>query len=337
MMLRLLLVVCLFISNIASAGNYVTVTGSGKTFDIAKEQAFRKAIEYVVGATVLSDVETQNYRRIKDEIYIYSSGYVDDYKILKQESNNDNIILLMEVSVSENKLKNRIIGDGKAINEFDGEKQSARVGTYLDERNKAYQLLQKVLNGYPHKFYTINQPSYTIQLDNLNVPRLLIPYVLSVNYDYTKSLSETLQQINNCTPSRPEIAQRLYGRSIEPCLSWIRIIGREPNTMFGGFESDHYFNDINIINLFHNNLVENEPRIIVEFYDKYNTYMTGTCITPRFVYGDGSFYSNGIHNRIIIMGQQVERGNINIPLQLDFIDKISRIQLSVKSKTICHN
>ena len=82
-MLRLLFVVCLFISSIANAGDYITVTGTGKTLDQAKEQAFRKAIEYKVGATVLSDVETQNYQRVKDEIYIYSSGYVDDYKFLK--------------------------------------------------------------------------------------------------------------------------------------------------------------------------------------------------------------------------------------------------------------
>jgi hypothetical protein len=335
-MYRLLLVVCLFISNIASASDYITVTGSGKTFDIAKQQAFRKAIEYVVGATVLSDVETQNYQRIKDEIYIYSSGYVDDYKILKQENNNDIVTLLIQVSVSESKLKNRIISDGKTINNFDGEKQKDRVETYLDERNKAYQLLQKVLNGYPHKFYEINQPSYTIQLDSQNNPVINIPYELSVNYEYTKSLSEILKQISNCTPSRSEIAQRLFGHSIEPCISWIRIIGREPNTMFGGFQSDNYFNDINIINLFNNNLVKNEPRIIVEFYDVYNNYIYGTCLTPRFVWGDGSFYSNGVYNRIIIMGQKVERGVITIPLNIAFIDKISKMQLSVKSKNICH-
>ena len=200
-MIRLLLVVCLFVSSIANAGDYITVTGSGKTLDLAREQAFRKAIEYKVGATVLSDDETQNYQRVKDEIYIYSSGYVDDYKFLKQENTGDGITVLLQVSVSESKLKNRILADGKSINEFNGEKHQAQISTLIDERTQALRLVQKLMDGYPNKFYSINQPNYTIKMDTLNNANLSIPYRLTVNYEFVKSLKETLEQIKNCTPT----------------------------------------------------------------------------------------------------------------------------------------
>jgi hypothetical protein len=51
---------------------FITATGVGLTFDEAKENAFKQAIENRVGVLVMSDREIQSYKLVKDEILTIS-------------------------------------------------------------------------------------------------------------------------------------------------------------------------------------------------------------------------------------------------------------------------
>lgn len=324
-MIRLLLVACLLFVNNAYAG-YVTVTGRGKSFEEARQQAFRKAIEFKLGATVLSDVETKNYRRIKDEIYIYSAGYVDDYKIINQDIQNNVIILLMEVLVSENKLKNRIISEGKSSTNFDNERHTAQVNTFLQERIAADALLAKHLAHYPKKAYTIKQNPYNITIDEYRNPVLNIPYQLSWNYAYLKTFREILDKIHHGDPG--------WGKN---SASAVVIMAKDPKDWVLGERTVHRFDDVSVVNQLHNTINgPSQVRIIVRLKDLYNNDVYSVCYVPRFISGaSGSFYDVGEPRVKTIFGNTKEDSVIRLPVSIAVIDKTSKIELSIDSDFVC--
>ena len=84
-MSRLLcLVVCLVLCACSTVGsdNYITVTGTGSTFERAKQDAFREAVQIKVGSAVVSERMSTVDSLVKDDIIVHSAGYVDDFKVL---------------------------------------------------------------------------------------------------------------------------------------------------------------------------------------------------------------------------------------------------------------
>ena len=310
-----------------SFAGYRTVTGNGKSFEEAKQQAFRKAIELEVGANVLSDIETQNYRRIKDEIYIYSSGYVDDYKVLNQEVQGDKIIVLLEVLVSESKIKNRIISAGKSSTDFDNQRHAAQINTYTQERISADRLLGKHLAGYPKKAYIIKQQPYTITLNEYRQPILNIQYSLIWNYDYIKTLREILNTMEHGSNG-------LFKNSEAAVV----IMAKDPKDWILGEKTIHRFNDLNTVNQVHNALNGyNQVRIIVRLKDMYQRDIHAICYVPRFISGASeSFYDTGEPRIKVFRGNATEQGLIKLPVNLDIVDKTSIIELSIDADNICN-
>lgn len=325
-MKRLLLVALLFSFNIAHAG-YLTVTGMGRTFEEAKQQAFRNAIEFTVGANVLSDIETRNYKRIKDEIYVYSSGYIDDYKIIKQEIKNNIVYLTVDVVVSENKLKNRIISVGKSNKTFDSDRHSVQISSYLNERNSAGKLLAKHLETYPERAYTIQQLTYSISIDERRNPVLNIPYILTWNYEYVKTLRETLETIQ-------DVKDNLFAKS----ASAIVIMAKNPKDWILGEKTVHRFNDLNIVNQLHETLNgPSEVRIIIRLKDMFDEDITSACYVPNFIHGSSGFYGIGEMRVKQIFGNTKEESIIKLPINSNIVNNIKKIELTIASNFDCKN
>ena len=57
------------------ADDPIRTQGRGSTFEEAKNEAFRSAIEIKVGSAIVSEQETFN-DKVRDEIVNYSAGYV---------------------------------------------------------------------------------------------------------------------------------------------------------------------------------------------------------------------------------------------------------------------
>jgi Tfp pilus assembly protein PilZ len=71
----LLLAVCFILTACASTSKtdgYLRTTGVGNTYEEAKNNAFKEAIEYRLGVVIASERETYN-NRTKEEILAYSS------------------------------------------------------------------------------------------------------------------------------------------------------------------------------------------------------------------------------------------------------------------------
>ena len=83
-MLRLLCLVVFFllVNNANAAEKYIRVVGEGNTIEQAKENAFRTAVQQRAGAVVLSERQSNLGNLSKDNISVFSAGYVDDFKII---------------------------------------------------------------------------------------------------------------------------------------------------------------------------------------------------------------------------------------------------------------
>lgn len=323
-MSKLLLVACLFFSNLIYA-NPITVTGLGKTFEEAKQQAFRKAIEFHLGAAVLSDIETQNFTRVKDEIYVYSAGYVDDFTIIKHDVYNQVVNLTMRVTVSESKIKNRIISVGKSTNEFDNQRHVAQISTYLQERINGDNLLIKHLEGYPAKAFNTKQFPYKVHIDERRNVSLIIPYEITWNYDYLKTLREILT-----------VVQDKDNGVMKNNSSGIVIMAKDPKDWLIGSKTIHRFDDLQKVNLLHNYIQgSNEARLVIRLKDMYNNYIYGICYAPMFISGGTAFYNTGELRLKQIYGNAKEQGEIKLPVNFTLLDKTSKIELSIDRDFNC--
>lgn len=68
---------------------YITVSGSGKTFEEAIQSALRSAIEQAFGAFISSKTEMFNDQIVADQMASVSSGNIKSYEILNQDQRPD--------------------------------------------------------------------------------------------------------------------------------------------------------------------------------------------------------------------------------------------------------
>lgn len=67
----------------------LTVSGSGKTQDEAKQSALRNAIEQAFGTFISSNTQIFNDQLVKDEIVSVSSGNIQEYSVISEVQTPD--------------------------------------------------------------------------------------------------------------------------------------------------------------------------------------------------------------------------------------------------------
>lgn len=314
----LMLVLVLFTNTISAQS--LRVVGIGPTYEIARNNAFVQAIQHQVGVVLLSERETRNYQSVRNEIITYSSGYVDSFNIVDTKFVNGRYELTIDVVVNSSKISERLLSKSKSSTEFDGERHSAQLSTYLAERFTSDRLLNAVLNDYPYRAYNIKQLPYNITIDQQKNAYINIPYQLSWNVNYIKSLDEALRLLDD----RNGIMTNRY-----------------PNTVFmnGNY---YHFND--------SNKVENIKKIIGESHEfrihltvisLHGEVLAVKCYYPMAVSGNNNFYSLGYPNRLTININSVENSHIALkvnhsPSQATTLSLIHRLELKIATDKECN-
>ncbi len=135
----LLLTVCFILTACASTpkfDNYIRTTGIGHTYEEAKNNAFKEAIEYQVGVVIASERESYNEKLVKNEILAYSSAFVDEYKIISQQNIGNKVQLVIDVKLSLLRLSDRILSKGKDSKNLDGAKHDNQYKSFLENKQK---------------------------------------------------------------------------------------------------------------------------------------------------------------------------------------------------------
>ena len=120
--IKLLLVLCVFsICTTANAQDEnknvsITVSGSGKTLDDAKQSALRSAIEQAYGSFISTKTEILNDQVVADQMVSVSSGNIQSYEMLNESQLPDGTWgITLKALVSISKLTSFVESKGIAI------------------------------------------------------------------------------------------------------------------------------------------------------------------------------------------------------------------------------
>ena len=345
-MIRLLVVVaCLMLTACASIPNgsdkYIRATGTGNSFDEAKQKAFQQAIEIKVGSFIDSERQSFNQKLVRDDILVYSAGYVDDFKVVSQNNLGNKVVVTVDVLVASSKLSNRILSHGKSAGVFENRKHDAQYQTFLQNRQNGDKILEAVLNDYPQRAYNITHHPYSIKVDANRNAYLYVPFTVKWNFNYLESLRAALDLL----------ADGDTGFLAKPAGS-ILIMAKDPKDFILGGKTLHKFNDIMKMDTISDTMNHRRSLTVkLKIYNLQGVAEIEKCYIPGWYnanswpnnpfYYSNSYIQKAPKNNIEIYGNISETGNAVIPLNPQVgtraVELIKNIEVSVVPKGECKN
>lgn len=311
------------------------VVGSGSTYEEAKAMAFRDAIELKVGTMVLSERENVNYRQTRNDILVYSAGFVDDYKVVSKVENNNRYYVTMDVTVSSTKLSDRLLNPNGNVQVFDSARHVAQTNTIIESREQATKMLREVINEYPKRAYVLQQRPYTLQVDQNNKTIISVGYRLSFDYEWLKSANAALLKFSDGTSQ----LNSFFNGALRPSSAEAIIISKNPNALLVGEKSHYTFSNVKNFEVFRAAFYDdNEVRVRMVFRGKANNIIYNSCWAPMFLSGrgnTGSFYGSSDLYKFVIWGNSYEDSTIKVSVPQDMLRNISHIELSMTNTKEC--
>jgi hypothetical protein len=325
--MRLLLIaVCFILTACASTSksdNYIRTTGIGNTYEEAKNNAFKEAIEHHLGVVISSERETIKDNLTKNDILAYSSGFVDEYKIISQQNIGGKVQLVVDVKLSLLRLSDRIMSKGTDSKNLDGAKHDSQYKSFLENKQNGDRLLGSILNDYPKRAYNIKQKQYVVKIDSNRNLILTAPYTIEWNPNYIASLHDAIRLTSDGSISYLE--KNGFGK-------------RYPGSVSIGKDS-YYFNEVVIPLKIADNFSDgNEPMVNMELKDHRNQTQYSKCFFPKIKYhqynGINGAKNFNIHKNV---GEDGEASiNIHQNSKLASIMKnLFTIELSIVPKKLC--
>jgi len=321
------LVACLlFVGSAVAENKYIRVVSSAPTLEQAKELAFREAIQIRVGTIVLSERESSFENTLKDNVSVYSAGYVDDFKIISIVPKNSIVEVTVDVLVADSKLMNQKLSQGKDKKSFDGEKVVTTLNSFLNQKQKGDQLLQTVMGSYPKNAFVINQQPYILSVDSYRNTILKIPYSMQWNNDFIVAMREAMSLLEDNTYKTGAMAPANI------------IITDKNNTQ--GDKNWFKFNDIPTLqNVKFEITGKKEVRISLDMLDGNGKSLYRQCYAPDTIANRKPvFYNMNDRRGIFIFGNGMESGSIQLqipPAYNSLIQQTSKIELSIVSAANC--
>jgi len=316
--MRSLLLLLLLISSPVYA---IVVTGEGFTFEDAKQQAFKKAVEKEVGVIVDSERIVVEQDLISNQILTYSGGYVTSYTLIEHYPIGELQYVKLDVTVASSKLKDFILLQPHEILDFDGSQFKEIISSYKQQAIDADALVDNFLKYYPHEAFLITADEYVVMTDPYRNSYIEIPYTIQWNDEFLYALEE----ISGLVGSR------------DPVLKVPKIVLKN--------RSVYYFYDkITFGNI--NKAFDNTEYIRITVINSINETLLNTCvqsikysgITGASLDRYSVMYSNSGYDLIIKGNKQVSNiARIDLTDDLvNLIDNQVKIKLSVVSIDLCY-
>lgn len=173
----------------------IRVTGAGQTFEEAKKDAFRRAVEIAVGTTIVSNYATNGNVAVKNQILAYSSGYVTQYVVVSQEARGNGVGLVVDVWVASNRIAGRILSANSGERPLQGHAMVAQAKTWTDSRADADRVLLSTLADWPEKGYNVVTTSTKLVVDSRRKPLIEVGYRLNYNNSWVVAFKETMMAV----------------------------------------------------------------------------------------------------------------------------------------------
>lgn len=295
---------------------YVEVVAEGATAQDAREQAFRMAVERTVGTIVASETEVQDSRIVRDEIITYASGFVHDYRLVKQISVASGVQVRMQVWVSHNNLRDRLLSRSSADARIEGGRIAEQIRSFQHERSSGDRLLETVLKDFPQRAFDVKVHQTAVRVDDQRRTFLQIPVTLAWSADYLRSLTEAVRAINQ----RPE------------CDSMWRVCNPRPVSMIQVPGVRAFFDDSVAHDLMHKHMIIESPQVLVQIRDTSNRVQYRACYSVKELdhnsWSNRYFVSLGGYIATVNSGL-VERFDVFVPLENVRVDGLDRVDVSL--------
>lgn len=174
----------------------VQVKGIGRNEAEARKEGFKVAIENAVGSLVLSESQVTNNDVARRDIIEYSSGYVSRYNVIEKQQQQGQVVVVMDVYVSQSKIANRLMNKSENVSAVEGTQLQAAVSTLQRQTINGDKVINAVLNDYPYKAFNIQNQSISLVRNPDRTISMHIPYVMEWNRDYLKALGEAITRTN---------------------------------------------------------------------------------------------------------------------------------------------
>lgn len=172
---------------------YIEVQGDGVNADEARKNGFRIAVEQAVGSIMASESVTQNSRLARDEIIMYSSGFVEKYEIIRQEAGGLGVKTSMRVWVRRNPIANRLLNESKTAGRVEGTQAVVSLDTLVTSRVAGDRLVNSVTADLTKNGFDISAGKPRVELDGQSrSANLYVPYSMNWNSDYLAALWSAL-------------------------------------------------------------------------------------------------------------------------------------------------
>lgn len=160
---------------------YIRVESQASDFEKAKKQAFRLASEQVAGTVVLSESELRNSKLTRDEIITYSSGLIDEYKIVNRVDSAGSTKLTMDVWIVESVMAQRLLAKSATEKGINGVALSTRAESILDERQRGDDIFGAVMRDFPRRAFRVKMDTPNVFMDAYRNTQVSIP--ITINWD----------------------------------------------------------------------------------------------------------------------------------------------------------
>ncbi len=181
----------------------VVVLGIGTTESEAKKQAYRSAIQSVIGSMVLSETIVENESLVQDKILSHSDGYVvKSAQIGPTRTISGNLLeVTMRVTVKSEQLKAKLQTENITVTTLSGQSLFAQNVTQEAQSKDAASIIKEKIKGIPALVLTAEANVQASTQKNIEggLVALTVPVKLSVDRTayrkFAGELKKTLQKL----------------------------------------------------------------------------------------------------------------------------------------------
>ncbi len=258
---------------------YIQVEASGSSFEQARQAGFKQAVSQAVGTLVVTETEIKNQQLTRQDIIQYSSGFIDDFKIISQTEAGGRVKVLMDVWVVESKIADRILNVSKTQGTVDGIRAATQQQTYLEEQYKGDQLLHLVTKDFPKNAFKITVGKSTVALEGRDSV-LKVHVDFEWNEAYVNAIYDVLLKTREGT----------MGIGPFNLNKWATIILIRRKDEWGGIFAS--YKDITKGNILYDNIISSTPMLRLVIKDTENKSIFDSCYED--IHFSGRYFGEGL-------------------------------------------
>lgn len=274
---------------------YVQVKSTATTPALARAEAFKLAVSQAVGAVVLAESEVKNNELLRKDIIQYSSGYVEDFKVLQETQVDSGVQIVMDVWVSDSKIADRLLYVSKGNNIIDGTKAATQHQSLLNEKTSGDRLLSAILNDFPSRAFDVSVHKTQWRTTGRTL-EIFIPISIGWNSAYINALYEVLMATRDGNNS----LDQKYGKR----FSSVVMLKRKGDffKIYAAYSDPHKPEMIDKV------LISTNPMVLLEIKDAANGVIYSQCFKLEHMrggyYGEPTIFGHYAADRFDIPGGQ---------------------------------